>query len=313
MAGQIWKLIMKGLGNLLENPLPQLLTLSAVTLVAFLTGLFLMGLSTFDKHLKTSRGESVYQVYWRPGIPENEIQAQWKSIEHLPGLRDMKTYTSAQALAALSERLKRSNADAPGAQGGAVSLPSLSMENPLPATALLTFADFDKLNLEEKAGQNSEDWQSQIQKHLETMPGVERVAVTPLRDELGKVWRKASNFIFYPLVGFLFVVLGLVVGNTVRLSLAEKMQEVEILHLVGAYAWYIRLPLLTSGAVLGLAGGLIALLLLFILHFQLADALNFAPIFMTIQFLSPLMMLCLLLLPMLMGIIGSWLAVRRVV
>ncbi len=310
MAGQIWKLIMKGLGNLLANPLPQLLTLSAVTLVAFLTGLFLMGLSTFDKHLKTSRGESVYQVYWRPGTPDAELQAQWKSIEHLPGLRNMKTYTSAQALSALSERLKRSNAAAPG---GAISLPSLSVENPLPPTALLTFADFDKLALEEKSGQNSEDWQAQIQKHLETMPGVERVAVTPLRDELGKVWRKASNFIFYPLVGFLFVVLGLVVGNTVRLSLAEKMQEVEILHLVGAYAWYIRLPLLTSGALLGLTGGVIALLLLFLLHFQMADALNFAPLFMTIQFLSPTMMLSLLLLPTLMGIIGSWLAVRRVI
>lgn len=310
MSGQIWKLVIKGLGNLLENPLPQLLTLSAVTLVAFLTGLFLIGLNTFDKYLKTSRGESVYQMYWRPNIPEAELQAQWRSIEHLPGLRDMKTYTSAQALSALSERLRRGNPQAPG---GAVSLPSLSGNNPLPPTALLTFADFDKLGLEEKAGQNAENWQSQIQKHLETMPGVERVAVTPLRDELGKVWRKASNFIFYPLVGFLFVVLGLVVGNTVRLSLAEKMQEVEILHLVGAYAWYIRLPLLTSGALLGCAGGVIALLLLFLLHFQLADALNFAPLFMTIQFLSPPMMLSLLLLPMCMGIIGSWLAVRRVI
>lgn len=303
MAGQIWRLIFNGVGNLIKNPLPQLLTLSAVTLVAFLTGLFLMGLSTFDKHLKTSRGESVYQVYWKSGVPEADLNTQWQAIQTLPGFKSIKTYTSTEALAVLIDKLNKSGSKT-------VSMPSLGANNPLPPTALLTFVDFNTVSGNEKSFEES---MAQIQQYLEGLKGVDRVAVTPLRDELGKLWRKASNFIFYPIVTFLFVVLGLVVGNTVRLSLLEKMQEVEILRLVGAYNWYIRLPLLTTGALLGLTGGAFSLLLLYLVHFQLVDSLNFAPLFMTLEFLNPIMILSLLILPMLMGIIGSWIAIRKVI
>ncbi|SHN68642.1 cell division protein FtsX [Desulfovibrio litoralis] len=300
---QIIKLSVKGCKALLQNPLPKLLTLSAVTLVAFLTGLFLMGLSTFDKHLNTTHGESVYQVYWRVGTPESDLKTQWSEISSLPGFKEIKTYTPAEALEALTQKLRQNTAQK-------IEIPNLRNNNPLPPTALVTFIDPSSLT---DNTINFDTWTAEIQQRLKNLKGVERVAVTPLRDELGKLWRNVSHFIFYPIVTFLFLVLALVVGNTVRLSLIEKIQEVEILHLVGAYAWYIRLPLLASGALLGFMGGFLALILLYLVHFQLRDILNFAPLYMTLSFITLPVCIILVLIPTFMGILGTWLATRKII
>ena len=65
-----------------------------------------------------------------------------------------------------------------------------------------------------------------------------------------------------------------------------------------------------NGAILSLCGGLLALGLLGLVHSQLRDALNFPPLLMEIQFLPLHMALALVLIPMLMGMAASWLAVR---
>lgn len=53
-----------------------------------------------------------------------------------------------------------------------------------------------------------------------------------------------------------------VVSNTVRMSLAARLREIEVLRLVGATRSYIRAPFLIEGAVLGGAGALAAVALL---------------------------------------------------
>jgi cell division transport system permease protein len=53
-----------------------------------------------------------------------------------------------------------------------------------------------------------------------------------------------------------------VVSNTVRMSLAARLREIEVLRLVGATRSYIRTPFLIEGALLGGAGALVAVILL---------------------------------------------------
>ena len=68
------------------------------------------------------------------------------------------------------------------------------------------------------------------------------------------------------LVAVLTAVLALavlvIVANTIRLDVANKSGEIEVLHLVGAPDGFIRLPFLFAGFWYGLLGALLALLLL---------------------------------------------------
>jgi cell division transport system permease protein len=58
---------------------------------------------------------------------------------------------------------------------------------------------------------------------------------------------------------FLTMVLGLlVIGNSVRVSLSQRRDEIEILELVGASPSWIRAPFIVEGAILGLLASMVA-------------------------------------------------------
>lgn len=50
----------------------------------------------------------------------------------------------------------------------------------------------------------------------------------------------------------------LVVSNTIRVSVFTRRREIKIMQIVGASAWFIRLPLLLEGVLHGLCGGILA-------------------------------------------------------
>lgn len=294
MIRALIRLTRQGVYDLALNPLALLFTLTAISLMVFLAGLFLMGLVTVNKQLETNRDETAFQVYWKTGYSLDEIREQWRGMRNLPNFVQVKTYTPEQALMELERKLdKGSNLQ---------SFPLIADKNPLPATALVYFAPDDVTDIER--------WIKETQGYLANMAGVSKVVATPLRDELGQAWRKISQYIMWPSIVFLTLVMGLVVGNTIRLNMLSRSNEVEILQIIGAYHWYIRFPMMVNGALQGLIGGSIALILLALIHTQLRDALNFPPLMMEVQFLSLGLCLCLVLVPAVMGMLASWLAVR---
>lgn len=292
----ILRLIIRGVRDLGQNPAAQFAALGAVTATTFLSGLFLMALITLDLQLGSSGGESAFQVYWRRDADQDQVREQWQSYILLPGFKEVKTYSPSEALSELGARLGRS-----AGAGLEQSFPFLAEKSPLPATALITFAP---------DGGDLESWARETELYLSSQPGVERVVTTPLRDELGRAWQQMKGWVMWPSVAFLFLLLGLVVGNTVRLALVARAGEIEILRLAGAFAWYIRLPLVAGAAVTGLGGGLLALLFLRILHWRVENVLNFPPLLMEIRFLTPALALALVLAPMLTAALAARLAVR---
>jgi cell division transport system permease protein len=114
-------------------------------------------------------------------------------------------------------------------------------------------------------------------------------------------------------LGVLLCVLA-VVGNTIRMSLAARMREIEVLHLVGATPEYVRTPFLLEGAMLGALGaavavfGLALLFFAFRAHFErsLGTALGLHPVFLPLQVL-----LMFVVGGAALGALGSATALRR--
>jgi cell division transport system permease protein len=63
--------------------------------------------------------------------------------------------------------------------------------------------------------------------------------------------------------GGLFLVTAFIISNTIRLTVYARRKEISIMQLVGASNWFIRLPLVFEGIILGAIGGGIACLLIF--------------------------------------------------
>jgi cell division transport system permease protein len=105
-----------------------------------------------------------------------------------------------------------------------------------------------------------------------------------------------------------------VVANTIRLSVANRREEIEVLKMCGATDAFVRAPFVLEGTLQGLVAALLALLLLLGAYLALrgqVDATLQAFAGMQLVFLEPLIALALLAGGALVGALGSALSVRR--
>ncbi|MBK5218557.1 MAG: ABC transporter permease [Thermoleophilia bacterium] len=107
----------------------------------------------------------------------------------------------------------------------------------------------------------------------------------------------------------------MLVGNTIRLSIYTRRREVEVMRLVGATRWFIRWPFMIEGVVVGVAGSLVAILVLWLGKLTIVDPLGdtFAPLAAqnssTLAF--PALVGILFAAAVLVSTIGSGLTLRR--
>ncbi|WP_027720643.1 cell division protein FtsX [Maridesulfovibrio zosterae] len=293
MLALFFRLIGRGIRDMGLHPWANFFTLIAVTMVSLLAGLFMLTLHNVNQELLKSKGQVEIQIFWKAGSPLEEIKKQWADLETTKGLVDIRKFTPESALKHLSAALSDSN-----------NLAWLSQNNnPLPPTALLSFSV--------EQGVKNDRWAANLLHKLKELPFVDKVHYNPLQIDLARGWINLTQSIVWPIIGFLGLVVALVVGNTMRLSLMTRHDEIEILYLVGAKQWFIRLPLLTGGAILGLFGSSIALGSLYAAQLIFTDILNFPPLFMKLTFLPPEQCAILIGAVTLIGMFSSFVAVKK--
>jgi cell division transport system permease protein len=70
------------------------------------------------------------------------------------------------------------------------------------------------------------------------------------------------SVIFLGVVVLLLAASALLIANTIRLSIYARRREIEVMKLVGASNWFVRGPFMLEGLFCGLAGSLLAVMLL---------------------------------------------------
>jgi cell division transport system permease protein len=105
-----------------------------------------------------------------------------------------------------------------------------------------------------------------------------------------------------------------VVSNTIRLAIANRRDEIELLRMCGATDSFVRGPFVLEGGIQGFASAGMSVLLLAAVHFSLRGKLDaaLAPIAgVHVAFLPPAVMAALVLGGGLLGAVGGALAIRR--
>ena len=107
----------------------------------------------------------------------------------------------------------------------------------------------------------------------------------------------------------------LIIGNTIRLDIQNRREEIEVAKLIGASDAFIRRPFLYTGLWYGLSGGLLAWLLTSISLQLLSDPVhNLATLYNSNFHLTGLSLedaLSMVGISCLLGLGGSWMAVGR--
>ena len=148
-------------------------------------------------------------------------------------------------------------------------------------------------------------------------PGVQSVAFA--EDQITLISQLQSFFGFRLLLlsGFLLLAAILLIWNTIRTAIFARRREIEVMKLVGATDWFIRIPFMLEGLLHGIIGGALASVGLFVWNSQWTSGVEafpensgFAALVITDGY-DQTVMLIMLAIGALAGAIGSGIAASR--
>lgn len=175
-------------------------------------------------------------------------------------------------------------------------------ENPLKDTYTIKVHDVDKIG--------------DTAKEIEQMEGVSSVQYGEgLVEKLVGVFDAIEKITMVAAAALIIVTIFLII-NTIKLTIFSRKREIGIMRLVGASNSRIKLPFVIEGIILGIIGSIIPILVIVLGYTTLYDYFEgqlFSPV---IKLINPMPFvvntsLIVLVIGMLVGMIGSYRAVRR--
>jgi cell division transport system permease protein len=218
--------------------------ITTVAITLFIVGLFLILIYDVQGILTSIKSQVEVAVYLKENVTdelksylENEIKS-WNEIS------EVKYVSKEQAL----EKFKKENE-------GSEILKEIQ-GNPLPASFEL------KLKSPEKVEQVALRFMDKSGNYIE---GVDEVIYGQnYVQKLFSITAIAGTIAFLIIIVLLLAAIVLIF-NTIRLSVHSRRKEIEVMKLVGATNWFVRLPFLFEGFFEGFVGSLISVIFLYFL------------------------------------------------
>ncbi len=285
--------LFSSLGRVIRTPLPTLMTATVIGIaLALPTGLYLL-LENVQQISHDWEGVAQISLFLKPEINDEQqinifsdlLYSQYVEISGIDVITPTRALAEYSKLSGFGEALKALD------------------ENPLPAVLVIQPA-----TTEVEATQH-------LLKKLEQLPEVDiaQFDMLWLRRLLTiiKIIRRGVLILAF----LLSLAVLLIIGNTIRLAIYNRREEIEIYKLVGATDIFIRRPFLYVGFWYGLLGGLIAWLLVNTSFWLLQNPVKQLAILyesqlnlVTLDFLTSFV---LLFCGAMLGLAGAWLAVGR--
>ena len=282
----------ESLEKLLSTPASSLLTWMVIAIALTLPGALYMAVNNLQQLSGHFEASGQMTVFLTADTQESTSQSLKLRIEVLDQVNRVVYVSPEEALEEFKE------------YGGISEALSFLDENPLPPVLLV----------EPPLGINKADLNTLVAQ-IKSFAGVESVQVDMAWVErLLSLLSLAQRLV--AVIGILLALaIVLVVGNTIRLAIAARTDEIRVIKLVGGTNAYVRRPFLYSGLWYGMIGGLLAWLMLGLCWLLLRGAVaDIAALYGADFYLQPLPFtpaLLLILSASILGLLGSWWSVQR--
>jgi len=287
-SGKVKFFLGEVLRNFTRNTGMQMTAIGTVAITIVLLGMFLFVRAALADAGAQLLDQIEISAYLRPDATPQQVTAISRYLAHDPQVASATFVPKRQALAELRDRTK-----------GTIDT-GLLTENPLP----------DKFRIKARVPEDV----PAVAAGVRRLTGVDNVVygqkIVARLLQLGAVLRRIGIGV----IGIFFAVAGIIIANTIRLTVFARRREIAIMQLVGATNTYIRLPFICEGLVDGVIGALVAVGLLAIaratLWPRLLEALPWAQL-RAVPMDAGLLAGELLLVGAAIGIVASWISVGR--
>lgn len=300
---QLKRVFRSGLVNVIRNSFVSFSVIFVMTVSLFIVGLSLLSGQVMEDVTEELRNKVDVTVYFVSGTPEEQIFTFRDKLQELEQVKEV-TYVSQAA--ALEEYRKRHENDFDILRGL-----DILETNPFRARISIRAQESGDFETIARFLENEDVLSS------EPTTTIDKVDYYQNRDiimRLSSVVKTATLF-SQLVIGLLIFISFLIIFNIIRLIMYLGREEVKVMRLIGAQDWYVRMPFLISGAIYGLLGSVIAVILLYPVSYWLSPAVErfFGGPGLYAQYVSQfsLLTLTLIAIGVLVGIISSYLSTRR--
>jgi len=273
-----------------RNAVMSIAATATMVLMLVLLSAFFIVLSGLDAGLQFVEQKVEVVAELRDDAPDLKIAQLRQDVAALPEVASVDYIDKATALADFKQRM---------AEQGREDLTQYLDSNPLPATLNIKLKDPHQFGTVVQVLRARTDVVGTVE---EVQSLVDRVlTVTNLLRTGGLV-----------LLGLVGLTVLFIIVNTIRLAVVARAEEIEIMRLVGASDAFIRWPFIFEGALVGLLGALITLVLLALGASPLSNVMTrfFEILPLELGSLSRNLTIIVLATGIGLGTIGSWVSVR---
>ncbi len=279
------------LGKIYPSPTTTIMTVAVIGITLSLPCGFYLFLKNIDAMSGEFRSSSQISLYLDIDIGEQRARVLDREIADMANVSSTRFISRDASL----EEFRSSS-------GFGNSIDSLS-SNPLPHTIVVQPVDADSFELRNLVNK------------LQAMPEIEIAKLdTEWLERLYTIIEIARRSVAIITILFACAVL-LIIGNTIRLDIQNRYQEIIVTKLIGATDAFIRRPFLYGGVWYGLLGGIISWLIVEIGYLAISGPLQRLNLLyqskMTLITFSFHDFIILITSSTLLGLAGSWIAVAR--
>ena len=285
-----------------RNGAPSMAAIVTTVTTVILLGVLIPVFQTTQAKSESVREGLEFRVALYDDATQGEISALQRKLEGIPDVESVTFISKSEALRELEKDLGKSKSE---------DLLAQLHDNPLPANFQIKADDASNLDSVRTAvtppGPNG--------KPQPISPIIQDVFDRQQESQQIEQVTSALKIVLTVITALLILASLMLVGNTIRLSIYTRRREVEVMRLVGATRWFIRWPFMIEGVVVGFAGGLVAILILWLGKITIVDPLSSTFSFLAAQNNStlsfPALVAILFGAAVLVSAVGSGVTLRR--
>lgn len=283
-------LLKEGAKNIWSNRTMSFASVGVLVSCLLLTGAAVLFSMNIDSAMQSVEGSNSITVYCTQGLPTLKAVQVGEAIKNIDNISECELVPKDQAVEEMLEML---------GDNGTVLEGLMGEDNFLPDSYRISMADLALYD--ETVAQ------------ITAIDGVEKIIdYSDIAEQLTKLDDMVTTVCFW-IILLLGIVSLFIIANTIRVALFSRRLEISIMKSVGATNWFVRVPFLVEGMIIGLVSGGLASLILNVAYDNVISSLSILSFFTPLP-LDPYrlrIVLTFLLAGAAFGVLGGFISLGR--
>lgn len=283
-------LLKEGAKNIWSNRTMSFASVGVLVSCLLLTGAAVLFSMNIDSAMESVEGSNSITVYCTQGLPTLKAVQVGEQIKNLDNISECELVPKDQAVEEMLEMLGDNGTVLEGLMGD---------DNFLPDSYRISMTDLSLYD--ETVAQ------------ITSIEGVEKIIdYSDIANQLTQLDDMVTTVCFW-IILLLGVVSLFIISNTIRVALFSRRLEISIMKSVGATNWFVRVPFIVEGVLIGLVSGGLASLILNLAYDRFISSLSILSFFTPLP-LDPYrlrIVLIFLLAGAFFGVLGGLISIGR--